>query len=140
MVRLVAIAALLPAMAMAGNYSDTFSASFRSSIDAAMALQDKDQRAARLNEALRLGTDKEVFFVMPLLFPESVLTSAKQAGVCTSEIAASMGNLDAYLRLPEEKQRSFPEQNAARIRSDTEHLVSCLHQFYEDGKLRFPRR
>jgi hypothetical protein len=135
-----AIAALLPAIAMAGgdSYSDMFSASFKSSIDAAMAQPDKDQRVQQLSEAMRQGTDREVFFVMPLLFPESVLLSAKQAGVCTDEIEASMGNVGAYMSSSEAQQAAFPEAHATRIRSDTDRLMRCLHQFYETGNLRFP--
>lgn len=140
--RLLAILLLHPiSTAVAADlYSDHFSAAFRASVDAAMAQPDKEQRTKQLIDGIRRGTDKEVFFVMPMLFPTAILNRARDAGVCTAEIAAFRGTAEAYLSATEAERIDFAEVHTSTIRAATEGLIVCLHQFYENGELRFPSK
>jgi hypothetical protein len=122
------------------SYSAMFSVDFKASVDAAMAQPTKDKRVPQLLNALRNGTDKEVFFVMPLLFPRPVLDGAKNAGVCITEIDASLATVSAYVDAPRTEQDVFPETHSAKVRRDSDNLVLCLHRFYQDGNLRFPKK
>jgi hypothetical protein len=102
-----------------------------------MSQQDKDRRVHQLVDALRQATDREVFFVMPLLFTEQALRSAKKANVCSAEIDSSMANVSDYMTAQGATQENFPEAHASKIREDTEKLIHCLHQYYENGQLKF---
>jgi hypothetical protein len=134
----VLLASQSPHALAADSYSDIFSHSFKASVDAAMQLPTQEARSKALVEAMALGTDEEVFFVFPLLFPLPVLNSAKDAGVCLKEIEASLGNGKLYVAASAAEQASFPETHAVKIRSDTGRLIRCLHKYYKNGQLSFP--
>ena len=105
-----------------------------------MAQPDREQRVSQLLDAIRKGTDREVFFVMPLLFPAPVLKAAKDAGACTEEINAFRNTADEYSSATEAERNAFPEVHAPAIRVSTEGLITCLHQYYENGHLAFPSK
>jgi len=119
-------------------YSEMFSASFKAAVDSAMSQSTSGDRTRLLLEAMRGGTDREVFFVFPLLFPPTVIDGAQSAHVCVPEISASMSNVKAYLATAPDEQDDFPLTHAKKVRSDTDHLVMCLDQYYANGQLRLP--
>ena len=137
---LLLLAALLPCTAVkaAQPYSEQFSAKFKAAVDNAMSQSTADGRTKLLMEALRGGTDNEVFFVFPLLFPRRVIDAAQDAHVCLAEISSSIDNGKAYLATAPAERENFPHVQAEKIRSDTNHLIICIDQYYENGQLRIP--
>jgi hypothetical protein len=132
-------ALLLSTVAYAARpYSEMFSASFKAAVDSAMRQPAPSRRTRLLLEAMRGGTDSEVFFVFPLLFPRGVVDGAQDAHVCVTEISSSIGNGKAYLASTPAEQSDFPRTHAKKIRSDTDQLIKCLDQYYANGQLRLP--
>lgn len=119
-------------------YSEQFSAKFKAAIDNAMSQPTADGRTRLLTEAMRGGTDNEVFFVFPLLFPRRVIDAAQNAHVCAAEISSSINNGKAYLAAAPAEREDFPHAQAKKIRSDTDHLITCLDQYYANGQLQLP--
>jgi len=119
-------------------YSEMFSASFKAAVDSAMSQPTPEGRTKLLLEAMRDGTDSEVFFVFPLLFPRRVVDSAQNAHVCVDEISSLISNDKAYLASTAAEQSDFPHTHAKKIRSDTDQLIKCLDQYYANGQLRLP--
>ncbi len=116
--------------------SSPFSESFKASIDNAMSKSNGQERADSITGALNGGTNKEVFFVFPLLFPSNIINAAEKAGVCKEELDASIENLEAYQSSSD--PGSFPDSQSKKIRSDTTHLIQCLMPYYSHGQLAFP--
>jgi hypothetical protein len=114
-----------------------FSRSFKSSIDRAMSKSSGTDHGAALMAAMAAGSNKEVFFVFPLLFPSQILDAADKAGVCKKELDASIENLEAYQASAEPD--SFPDAQSKKIRSDTTNLIQCLMPYYSNGQLAFPQ-
>jgi hypothetical protein len=121
-------------------YSDKFSPEFRAEVDRAMEAQTGDERSRRLVQALRNGSDSEVFFVFPLLFSADVLSAVNAAGLCKAEVTASLANLAAYLESPAAEQANYPARHATGIRADTDRTVRCISQYYENGQLKIPSK
>ncbi|UJJ49787.1 MULTISPECIES: hypothetical protein [Rhodanobacter] len=119
-------------------YSEQFSAKFKAAVDNAMSQPTADGRTRLLTEAMRGGTDSEVFFVFPLLFPRRVIDAAQNTHVCVVEISSSINNGKAYLATAPAEQEDFPRAQAKKIRSDTDRLIMCLDQYYANGQLRIP--
>jgi hypothetical protein len=119
-------------------YSEQFSAKFKTAVDNAMSQPTADDRTKLLMEAMRRGTDSEVFFVFPLLFPRRVIDAAQNAHVCVAEISSSINNGKAYLAATPAEREDFPHTQAKKIRSDTDRLIMCLDQYYANGQLRLP--
>jgi hypothetical protein len=133
------VALLLSTAAQATQrYSEQFSAKFKAAVDNAMSQPTADGRTRLLKEAMRGGTDSEVFFVFPLLFPRRVIDAAQNAHVCVAEISSSINNGKAYLATAPAEQENFSHAQAKKIRSDTDHLIMCLDQYYANGQLRLP--
>jgi hypothetical protein len=124
----------------AGEAPGIFSDGFKASVNASMNQPDKEQRTRFLVEAMRHGTDSEVFHVFPVLFSADVLNAAQKAQVCTAEIRASLGNVSAFMASTEAGRQAFPQSHAAKIRSDTNRLIVCLDQYYANGKLTLPSK
>ncbi len=124
----------------AGAAPGIFSDGFKLAVNASMNQPDKDKRTSLLIEALQHGNNLEVFHVFPILFPAAVLNDAQNAQVCTAEIGASVGNVTAFTTSPANAQQAFIDAHAAKIRSDTNHLVSCLDQYWVNGKWNFTTR
>ncbi len=122
----------------AGRSSGIFSDRFKASVNASMNQPDKEQRTRFLIEAMRHGTDSEVFHVFPVLFPADVLNTAQKAQICTAEIRASLGNVSAFTASTEAGRQVFPQSHAAKIRSDTDRLIVCLDRYYANGKFKLP--
>jgi len=134
-----AVALLLSSFVYATpKYSELFSDAFKASVDAGMKQSTSNGRTNLLTMAMRQGTDSEVFFVFPLLFPREIIDGAQKAHVCVAEISASLSNIGAYLASTSAEQKNFPQAHAGKIRSDTDHLIVCLDQYYANGQLRFP--
>ena len=121
----------------AGGAPHIFSERFKASVNASMNQPDKDQRTRFLVEALRHGSDSEVFHVFPILFRADVLTAAQKAQVCSAEIRASLANVSAFTTSTEPARQTFPHSHAAKIRSDTDRLIVCLDRHYANGKFEF---
>jgi hypothetical protein len=137
---LVAALILLPIQLLlaAGAPADIFSDGFKASVNASMAQPDREKHTRFLMEALRHGTDSEVFHVFPVLFPLTVLGAAKKAQVCTAEIQASISNVSGFTASPAVGRQAFVQSHATKIRADTNHLITCIDQYYANGKLTFP--
>ena len=119
-------------------YSEMFSPTFKAAVDSAMSQPVADDRTRLLLGAMRGGTDSEVFFVFPLLFPRRIIDGAQNAHVCVAEISSSMDNGKDYLATAPAEQEDFPHVHAKKIRSDTVRLITCLDKYYANGQLRFP--
>ena len=113
------------------------SQTFKDSVTAALSENDGTRRAALLMEALHRASDKEVFFVFPVLFPHEVLDGAAKSGVCTPELSASLGLIQAYMKGSVDRE-TFAKERASEIRPATDNLIVCLHRYYKDGQLRLP--
>jgi hypothetical protein len=129
---------LVPAAHAAPPYSEMFSSAFKASIDRAMREPGSHGRTSLLIKALRQGSDNEVFYVFPLLFPSRVIKGAQRAHVCVAEITASLANIKAYMASSSADRKEFPKVHAKGIRTDTENLIKCLDQYYADGQLHLP--
>ena len=124
----------------AGAPPGIFSDGFKASVNASMAQPDRGKHTRFLIEALRHGTDIEVFHVFPVLFPLGVLDAAQRAQVCTAEIHASIANESAYTSSSGIARQSFAQSHAAKIRADTNRLIVCMDRYYTNGKLTFPSK
>ena len=122
----------------AGAAPAIFSDGFKLAVNASMNQPDKDKRTSFLIEALQHGNNVEVFHVFPILFPAGVLKDAQKAQVCAAQVDASVGNVSAFMAIPEGARQAFIDSHAAKIRSDTNRLVACLDQYWVNGKWIFP--
>ena len=124
-------------LAFTAQAADVPSEAFKASIDAAMAANDGSTRARLLVDALDKGSDKEVFFIFPALFPAQVLDGATRSGVCTRELAASLELISTF-QSGDENPEVFAKEHSSQIRAATDNVITCLHQYYKDGQLTFP--
>ena len=124
--------------ALGGDFSEIFSASFKASIDAAMAQKDLDVREQQLNAALSHGSDKETFFVIPLLFPPELIAWADHVDICQSEIERIAVLTGSFYYSSPEDQADFPTVRSREIRADISGLIHCLSRYDVNGALRVP--
>ena len=119
-------------------YSKIFSSGFKAAVDQAMEQPTGAGRTRLLIAAMAKGTDDEVFFVFPLLFPLRVINGAQRAHVCVPEIQASLANGQAFVATSGAEAHKFPTTHSKKIRADTNNLIRCLDQYYANGQLRLP--
>jgi hypothetical protein len=126
MLTLTFLLILSPCFASKAESSGPFSESFKISIDAAMNEHDLKVREAKLLQALRSGTDEEVLYLIPLLFPPELLNWVRANDICAQQTDDILQHVKAFIDTSPDTQDSFVATHSTQVRTDVAGMIRCM--------------
>ena len=122
----IVLLSALAQMVWAGQLSDEF----KNGIDRALKAETAEDRAELLIQVAEGASTNELIRGMPGFFPHEILRTARNEGVCISEIDALLSEMTAAIEMGVEE---YLESSREEYLSVLSQSIRCIHLGYRDG-------